>query len=124
MSWPPCAWSCIARGSCRRGAAPACWTPSSSGPAWTPRSRAATRPPGQASMRLVSLCLERGAARHHHLPRSGPEPSAGTGGALMILLFTTVLVVPLLAIFAGLAIDLAAYGVLRDKLQRAADSAA
>ncbi len=42
----------------------------------------------------------------------------------MIIFFVGVLVIPLMLIFAGLTVDLGAFGVLRDKLQRAADSAA
>src|SRR4029450_441017 len=41
-----------------------------------------------------------------------------------ILLFTTVLVVPLMIIFAGLAMDMAYYGTVDDELQRAMDAAA
>jgi Flp pilus assembly protein TadG len=41
-----------------------------------------------------------------------------------ILLFTTVLVVPLMIIIAGLAMDLAYYGSADDQLQRAMDAAA
>ena len=41
-----------------------------------------------------------------------------------ILLFTTVLVVPLMIIFGGLAMDLAYYGTVDDELQRAMDAAA
>jgi Flp pilus assembly protein TadG len=41
-----------------------------------------------------------------------------------ILLFTTVLVVPLMIIFGGLAMDLAYHGTVDDELQRAMDAAA
>lgn len=41
-----------------------------------------------------------------------------------ILLFTTVLVVPLMLIVGGLALDLAYYGTVDDELQRAMDAAA
>jgi Flp pilus assembly protein TadG len=41
-----------------------------------------------------------------------------------ILLFTTVLVVPLMIIIAGLAIDLAYYGTVDDEIQRSMDAAA
>ncbi len=41
-----------------------------------------------------------------------------------ILLFTTVLVVPLMIIFGGLAMDLAYFGTVDDELQRAMDAAA
>ncbi len=41
-----------------------------------------------------------------------------------ILLFTTVLVVPLMIIFGGLAMDMAYYGTVDDELQRAMDAAA
>jgi Flp pilus assembly protein TadG len=40
-----------------------------------------------------------------------------------ILLFTTILVVPLMIIFAGLAMDLAYHGTVDDELQRAMDAA-
>lgn len=40
-----------------------------------------------------------------------------------ILLFTTILVVPLMIIFGGLAMDLAYYGTVDDELQRAMDAA-
>ncbi len=41
-----------------------------------------------------------------------------------ILLFTTILVVPLMIIFGGLAMDLAYYGTVDDELQRSMDAAA
>src|SRR5258705_13983587 len=41
-----------------------------------------------------------------------------------ILLFTTILVVPLMMIFGGLAMDLAYYGTVDDELQRSMDAAA
>jgi Flp pilus assembly protein TadG len=41
-----------------------------------------------------------------------------------ILLFTTILVVPLMIIFGGLAMDMAYYGTVDDEIQRAMDSAA
>lgn len=41
-----------------------------------------------------------------------------------ILLFTTILVVPLMIIFGGLAMDLAYFGAVRAELQRAMDAAA
>src|SRR5512144_622763 len=41
-----------------------------------------------------------------------------------ILLFTTVLVVPLMIIIGGLAMDLAYYGTVDDELQRSMDAAA
>ena len=41
-----------------------------------------------------------------------------------ILLFTTILVVPLMIIFGGLAMDLAYHGTVDDELQRAMDAAA
>lgn len=41
-----------------------------------------------------------------------------------ILLFTTILVVPLMIILAGLAIDMAYFGTVDDELQRAMDAAA
>src|SRR5260370_7099338 len=41
-----------------------------------------------------------------------------------ILLFTTVLVVPLMIIIGGLALDLAYYGTVDDELQRSMDAAA
>jgi Flp pilus assembly protein TadG len=41
-----------------------------------------------------------------------------------ILLFTTILVVPLMIIFGGLAIDLAYHGTVDDELQRSMDAAA
>jgi Flp pilus assembly protein TadG len=41
-----------------------------------------------------------------------------------VLLFTTILVVPLMIIFGGLAMDLAYYGTVDDELQRSMDAAA
>jgi Flp pilus assembly protein TadG len=41
-----------------------------------------------------------------------------------ILLFTTILVVPLMIIFGGLAMDMAYYGTVDDEIQRAMDAAA
>src|SRR5215510_5068838 len=41
-----------------------------------------------------------------------------------ILLFTTVLVVPLLIIFGGLALDLAHFGTVDDQIQKSLDAAA
>lgn len=41
-----------------------------------------------------------------------------------VLLFTTILVVPLMIIIGGLAIDLAYYGAVDDELQRTMDAAA
>ena len=41
-----------------------------------------------------------------------------------VLIFTTVLVVPLLIIFGGLALDLAHLGTADDELQRSLDAAA
>ena len=41
-----------------------------------------------------------------------------------ILLFTTVLVVPLMLIIGGLALDLSYYGTVDDQLQRSMDAAA
>src|SRR6185369_3035564 len=41
-----------------------------------------------------------------------------------ILLFTTILVVPLMIIIGGLAMDLAYYGSVDDELQRSMDAAA
>lgn len=42
----------------------------------------------------------------------------------MIIFFTTIVAVPLMLIFAGLAIDIAALGVLKDRVQVAADASA
>src|SRR5690242_17172083 len=53
--------------------------------------------------------------------RPGPGAEEGHG---MIIFFVAVAVLPVSLLFAGLAIDLGALGVLRDRLQVAADAGA